>query len=479
MDALPPNDEIDPGLDPDAPFEADMLPVAGPGAARRGLRVAITLVLVASLVMVFGLNLNGGRVQLDSRAGETFPATSLPAGSPRLVLVDANGGLSTMGADGGSVVRYPAPGLAFQFPAWSPDGTRIASIGTDSDGGTSLDVFEEPTGGAPATGPTVVYQSQDHPAFYLYWAPDGKALAFLTTEPDGIALRHVPADASGPNTTVRHGAPMYWQWLDPTRLLVHSGGGATDGFAGEVGLDGAPAAATAVAAGSFRVPASSGDGKYAAWATSEQQGSTKLIVESEDASVHRELTIFGGAAFAFDPKGDTLAFTAADKADSALDLPVGPLRAIDPASGAARTLLDGSVVTFFWSPDGRTIAALRVKGPGDTNVTSADGPGATLARSGAPAVQTAAGGDLRIDFVDVASGTIRLERVGRLSDLFINQILPYFDQYALSHRFWSPDSTSIVLPIEDDQGVSQIQILPADGSDARVVASGQIASWSP
>jgi TolB protein len=479
VDALPPDDDSPLPLDADAAPEADELPVAGPGAGRRRLRVAITLVLVASLIVVFGLNLNGGRVRVDSPIGTTLPVSG-QAAPPRLVVVDANGGLSSMNADGGNVVRYPGPGLAFQFPAWSPDGTQIASIGTSGDSGaTSLDVFAPPVGADPAAAPTVVYQSQDHPVFYLYWAPDGKALAFLTNEPDGIALRHVPADASGPDTTVRTGAPMYWQWVDPTRLLVHSGGSAADGFAGEVGLDGAAAATTAIEAGSFRAPALSADGSYLAYATSGQEGSSKVVVASRSGATHREVTVFSVAAFEFAPNGDTLAFTAADTSGGSLDYPIGPLRTIDPTSGAVRTLLGGSVFAFFWAPDGRTIAALRANGPGDTNVASAGAPEATLARAGTSAVQTAAGLDLRIAFVDVASGAIRSQRVARLSDLFVSQILPYFDQYALSHRFWSPDSSSIVLPIDDDRGDSQIEIIPADGSDARVVTSGLIASWSP
>jgi TolB protein len=452
------------------------IPVVPPTPARRRLLIAITLVVVASLVVIGGLEGSGFIV----RTGPEPVASATPeAAAPvRLAVVDADGGLSSMDAEGGANTRYPAPGLTFQFPAWSPDGTRIASVGTGG-GGTSLDVFEPPAVEAAAAPPTVVYQSPDHPAFYLYWAPDGKALTFLTTEPRGLALRHVPADASGPSTTVRSGAPMYWQWVDPSRLLVHSGADAADGFAGEVGLDGTPVGPTSMVAGAFRAPALSGDGKYVAYATSAQRGSAQVVVDSRDGSVHREVRVFSVAAFEFDPRGATLAFTAADKAGDALDIPVGPLRAIDPATGAVRTLLDGSVLGFFWAPDGRTIAALRLPEPGDTNVASVHAPDAVLARAGAPAIQTAAGIALTIVFVDVESGAVRSARVGRLSDLFVNQVLPFFDQYALSHRFWSPDSRSIVLPIDDNNGVSQIEIIPADGSDARVVSSGLIASWSP
>jgi TolB protein len=461
MDELPPDDE---------------LPVAGPGPGRRRVRVAITLLLVAAFVLVFGLEGSG----FISRSQPEVRATPTAALVPRIAAVDAAGALSSMNVDGGSIVTYPAPGVTFQFPAWSPDGTRIAAIGTD-DRGAGVYVFAAPGGGSVATAPTIAYKSADHPAFYLYWDPNGKALAFLTTEPGGIALRYVAADASAPDSTVRTGSPMYWQWVDPTRLLVHSGGNAPGAFVGEVGPDGAVTAPIAIEPGLFRPPGVSGGGGYLAYSTPGQGDSASVVVDSRDGATHREVSVFGGAALEFDPVGDALAFVAPDQAGATPDLPIGPLRAVDPASGVVRTLLGGSVVAFFWAPDGRTIAALRLGAPGDTNVAARSDAVASLARAGVPpdAAQTAAGVQLRIVFVDVASGSIRSERTGRLSDLFISQVLPFFDQYALSHRVWSPDGTSILLPLDDDQGVSQLTIIPADGSPVRQLAPGVIGFWSP
>ena len=461
----------------------DELPVAGPGPGRRRLRIAITLALVAALVVLAGLEGSGIIIRTDPQ----IEATPNAPASARIAVVDAAGGLSSMDADGGSIVRYPAPGVTFQFPAWSPDGTQIAAIGT-TDSGVGVEVFAAAGAGAAPSAPTIAYQSPGHPAFYLYWAPNSKDLAFLTTEPDGIALRHhltadATAGATAPDTVIRNGAPMYWQWVDPTHLLVHSGGNAPEAFLGEVGLDGAPTEPKATQAGLFRAPALSGDGAYLAYATSSRGGSAAVVVESPDGVTHHEVPVFGAAALEFDPAGNALAFVAPDKAGTTPDLPVGPLRAIDPASGAVRTLLGGSVVSFFWAPDGRTIAALRVKGPGDTNVASRTDPVGVLAKAGVPAAQTAAqtaaGILLDVVFVDVASGAIRSERVVRLSDLFVSQVLPFFDQYALSHRFWSPDGSSIVLPIDDEQGVSQLRIFPADGSESRQLATGVVGFWSP
>jgi TolB protein len=82
-------------------------------------------------------------------------------------------------------------------------------------------------------------------------------------------------------------------------------------------------------------------------------------------------------------------------------------------------------------------------------------------------------------FVDVASGAVRSERPVQLSELFVNQVLPYFDQYALSHRVWSPDGTSILLPLVAGDGTGSLAIIPADGSEPRILAPGSMGFWSP
>jgi hypothetical protein len=86
---------------------------------------------------------------------------------------------------------------------------------------------------------------------------------------------------------------------------------------------------------------------------------------------------------------------------------------------------------------------------------------------------------LVLSFVTVGDGAIRSERVVQLSDLFINQILPFFDQYALSHRVWSPDGASIVLPIVGAGDVTELVVIPADGSETRTVAVAEMGFWSP
>ena len=240
-----------------------------------------------------------------------------------------------MNDGGGSWVHYPAPGVTFGFPAWSPDGKQIAVVG-DSVRDSAIYVFNVPSGDQrypdPPTKPVIIYRSADHPPFYLYWTPDGLSVAFLATEANEISLRIAPADGSapldgsGPGGLIRTGAPLYYDWIDNERLLVHVGTGSA-AFTGEIGLDGKPLKATLPGTGNFRSPSRSPDGRYQAYVRSKTDASGQLVVSARDGSTSHELPVFGPTAFVFNPAGDSLATVAAlSAADPNLGVPIGPLR---------------------------------------------------------------------------------------------------------------------------------------------------------
>jgi TolB protein len=158
-------------------------------------------------------------------------------------------------------------------------------------------------------------------------------------------------------------------------------------------------------------------------------------------------------------------------------VPVGPLRLMDAASGRVRTLLGGTVLAFFWAPDGKTIAAIEVPAPGDDKVASV--ARAVLISSTAGRTAAAPPVKLRLSFVNVESGAIRSHWSFAVSDIFTEQLLPFFDQYALSHRLWSPDGASIAIPVVADDGTDQLMVVQADGAGARKVADGVAGFWSP
>ena len=414
------------------------------------------------------------------------PAAATSAHDPRrIAVVDAAGALSTTDDAGGPVTPYPQPGIVFGFPAWSPDGTRVAVVGYGPSE-TSIYVFAARAGGAATPpDPVVIYRSTESPPFYLYWMPDGRQIAFLATEGTGISLRIAPADGSapldgsGPGSVVRRGAPLYYDWAGAGRLLLHVGLG-TGSFTGEVGIDGAAAAPEITGTGDYRTAGISRDGRFIAYARSATGPEGAVVVAARNGTSHHDMPVFGPAAFDFDPAGDIVATIGADKpVTGAPAFPVGPLRLMDPETGAVRTLLGGSVVAFFWAPDGRTIATLSLVQGGPT----ADA-GVTLARAApvaslAPPATPLPGADIGLAFVDVATGTVRSQRVVRLGDHFIAELLPYFDQYALSHRIWSSDGAAILLPLVDETGRTTIDEVPADGTSIRAIADGVSAFWSP
>jgi TolB protein len=497
-------------IDEEPDFNAPVEPVI-PSRTRPWM-AAISILLIFVIVVTglagFGLMLLRGGPEVTVTFSSPAPSggsTNFEAAAARLAVIDGDGRLVTMDAIGGSIAYHDLTGVRFSFPAWSPDGSHIAATGAGPDGYGVYVVPIAPAAGAgagsspPTNEPTAIYLSQVLPAFYLYWMPNGRSVAFLTSQPSGlIDLRVAPADASAEATVVRRGAPMYWAWIDEARMLVHAGGGSAS-FLGEVGPDGEPptgAPDPIDGAGDFRAPAVSADGRFRAYVGRGTDRTAAVIVEpldpapGSDASAGRtEAKVLGPAALDFDPGGDRLAFVARATAGSSAPLPVGPLRLIDAVSGEVRTLLTGTVVGFFWSPDGRMIAALRVAASGTDGTAAAGAPGGIreasvrmtdAGRAGSVAVAPAAPGiDLQLVFIDPSNSRIRSQRSVRVADVFANQVLPYFDQYALSHRVWSSDGASIALPVVAADGSSEIRVFPAAGtSDARI-AAGVAAFWRP
>ena len=445
----------------------ELQPVEPPERSRR-TRIGLAVALVVA-VLAIGTLIAARAINVIGR-----PAAN------QLATIGSAGGLHTIDERGENPRDFPAAGFNFQFPAWSPDGSRIAAIGIGP-GGTGVFVFDTRSKEPPR--PITAFQAEDHPPFYLYWTPDSRQVTFLTSERQNLALRIAPADGSGEGAVIREGQPMYWALSESARLVVHSGGIGDEAFLGELGLDGGTIEPSGLPPGPFRAPAVSA-GQRRAYEVTESDGSERIVIDARNDSIRKEIAVAGLAVFGFSPAGSELAYVANPTPVAAGgQIPFGPLRVIDPVSGHDRLLLDGDVVAFFWAPDGRSIAAFRIS-TSEEEQNSARTGGATLAvaRPRQPATRESAaapGVILRLVFIDVPSGQVRHQRSARLSELFVNQVLPYFDQYALSHRFWSPDSEAIVLPLVDDRPEPQITVIPADGSEPRALGPGTIAFWSP
>jgi len=86
---------------------------------------------------------------------------------------------------------------------------------------------------------------------------------------------------------------------------------------------------------------------------------------------------------------------------------------------------------------------------------------------------------IRLLFVDVASGKVRSQSVVQPAQLFIDQFLVYFDQYALSHHLWAPDSSSFLMPVVAEDGITYVAVTDPAGDHPPILLDGQMAFWSP
>jgi TolB protein len=392
------------------------------------------------------------------------------ASSGSIAVLSPDASLSIIDASGRSAPLSTEADGNFGFPTWSPDASRIAAVRSNGSE-TSLVVFDAAEAAAerPAE-PVVIFSKAAVEPFYLYWAPDGQAVSFLASEAGDLSLRIAPADGSapldgsGPGAIVRSGNPFYYDWIAQDRLVAHIGVG-PDAVLGEIGLDGRPAGQALGSPGDFRSAVASPDRTSVAFVLHAETGADQVVVAARDGSGEHAIEVFGSAAVAFGPTGDAVATIGPVEPGTPVGFPLGPLRLMDAPSGKVRTLVDGAIVSFWWSPNGKTIAALRVREA--TPSSSSPDPSASAPAS-----------TVRLLFVDVATGKIRSQPAVRPAPTFINGVLAYFDQYSLSHRVWAPDSSSILLPELSDDGTTHLSVRFPDGAPP-IELAGEIGFWSP
>lgn len=424
-------------------------------------------------------------------AGPTDPPLAEPAetddaqrlGDGRIAVVDTLSRLWTVKADGSDRRLLSETGRFYQFPSWSPAGNDIAVIGSDFDGSGVYVV----TDGEGAELRQLYADNAERP-IYLYWAPGGESVSFIASHPDGLALHLARKDGSfAPDLLATSPSTFFWDWLpDGSQVLIHTGFTARNSDNSRlafVPLDSALQATEIVQRGFFQAPAVAFDGRFYSYSDEDPAGRRWLSIQDIDSGQQVELVFHRGVvAMGFSPTRAQLAYTSPQR--PALSF-YGPLRLLDLDSGQARMLVPETVLAYFWSPDGRSIAYLTLTEIDDPldfdNAPVAARPGLAKARTlskAQPPPDSESKIGLALWVIDVDSGASRRLAVFEPSDIFLDQFLPFFDQYALSHRLWSPDSKALVMPMKDESGRDFIVVVPADGSAPLTIAHGVVAFWS-
>ncbi len=299
--------------------------------------------------------------------------------------------------------------------------------------------------------------------------PDSRKVSLLSevVGEASLELGVATAGTEGDYRSLDRGSPYYWDWRgDSSSLLAHVNMGKT-GADGErlsiLTLDKEPFRSDIpTASGVFQAPSFLPDGKSLLYVSTSDTTST-LHLRPLDGSAERTLgSGEGGAYFSLSPDGKRVAYLAAL---SIQPVPVGIMGVADLSGKEPLTNLpDVPVLSFFWSPDSRTLAFLT---PDTANTSD-------------PLYQAAGTAPyVRLMGYDPSNGKSWL--IARFPpSRGIISLLPYFDQYMHSCTLWSPDSRFLAFTAETPDGSPGVFVARADGNiKPRMIAAGDFAFWSP
>lgn len=359
-----------------------------------------------------------------------------PAGAVALDTLDATVGHSRQ------LLSARPPRAAGAAPAqvrtavWSPAGqwAAVAMDSEDVDGVREVRLHRTGADG-PSTAPASTVLAAGVTAFYLCPSPCGRYLCHLSPGPLGLELALSDVD-SGELRIMEHGQPLFWAWRsDSSELAVHVAERAL-----RVPLEGLPTELTAEA-GSFLAP----------WWTA--QGSVvisqdeRVVAHHADGSTSELASSATAGRFSLDAQGRRMALVELIEGQPCLVV-------IDVVTGERDIVTVERAAAFFWSPDGRRLAAL------------------VLADAA------------RLQWIVFDREAEQAEPVQRLEPFrpgvaWLRQVLPFFEQYSHSHAVWSPDGTELVAPAVDADGSTEAVIQRAVAPFATEHVPGvQLAWWA-
>jgi TolB protein len=354
-------------------------------------------------------------------------------------------------------------GRSYHRLAWSLDGQLAFAAVERKDAGVSSTVYVA----TPGQPPHLLGQSADHFVIYLFWSPQGCTgpavchLAYLIEGEEAIDLHLVQWGNHRPvaNRVVGSGRPFYFTWSpDGRQMLWHTGGALA--YHPEAALTryqvmlGESERLTA-APGLFLAPAWSpgGESWLAGVASADGRTTLRQVTPGREPSIEIVQNGFD-IAFAWSPNGQQIAYAVRGAGDDPF---LGPIYLYDLASQRSRRLTDESlhVQAFFWSPDGQRIAYIHWLSL----------PNESWAQWRVYDLTTAGDRGFQAFY----------------PSLPMRMVIGSFNQFAQSHRFWSPDSRYLLYADRARYLTERIWLVDtwaAREANPILVDEGAIGVWS-
>ena len=353
------------------------------------------------------------------------------------------------------------------YPAWSPDGEKLAFVGYRRGDDRSVEVSLY-TARYDGGGLSKIFSQPDKQPFYVYWLPDSSNISLLsgTTGDDRFVMDIVSIDGSA-SQEISRGIPFYWAWApDGYTLITHKSSrpgaklGSTSLSLVKVG-DTVIDTSLDIRPSLFQSPVFSPDGKYFIVGIQNSEGGGKLMLVEESGGRKQILNdIEGQAAFDWSRDGDRVAYISGSPTVYGM---VGELALIDlndiDNPIVSETNANG-VIAFFWNNSGDKLAYFSI---GESGIADSVTQEFVL--------------DLSV--FDVKSGEIISLTSLRPTDAFMTQIAPHFDQYQRSSTIWSPNDRYLVINSITEDNQPGIFVIDATGSlQPRLANYGVMPFWS-